>query len=225
MLTTPNEPAIGSSEAAGPELATTNVLVAPGVSANARAVAVPGVSAIEAGRESTESPVGDVEPESTVWEGRYSCWNFLVRAIAAALLGALWLWLAIKVWSGSTDYEFLKTMVSIAAVAFWVYLGYKVIRAWQSHHYRLTTRRLFVSNGFFRRRVDQIELKRVKDLYVQQTMISHWLDVGTVIVVSSEETLPRASLVGVNRPQVVMDLIWQYTRREHNQKTTAIEHV
>jgi hypothetical protein len=225
MLTTPNEPTTDSSQAAGPDLATTNVLVAPGLSTNASAVAVPGVSGIQTERGSMESPVGDVEPETTVWEGRYSLRNFLVRAIAAVVLGALWLWLAIQVWSGRTDYEFLKTMVAIGAVAFWVYLGYKAIRAWYSHHYRLTTRRLFVSNGFFRRRVDQIELKRVKDLYVQQTMISHWLDVGTVIVVSSEETLPRASLVGVNRPQVVMDLIWQYTRREHNQKTTAIEHV
>jgi Bacterial PH domain len=82
-----------------------------------------------------------------------------------------------------------------------------------------------VANGFLRRRVDQIELVRVKDLYLQQTMMSQWLNVGTVVVVSSELTLPRAALFGIDRPQVVMDLIWQYTRREQDSKTTAIEQV
>lgn len=225
MLITPNETVTETSEGTGPDLATTNVMVAPGISTSVSAVAVPGVSGIQAEHGSTESPTGGVESESTVWEDRYSLWNFLVRAIVAVLLAALWLGLAIEVWSGRTDFEFLKVMVAIGAMAFWVYLGYKVIRAWSSHHYRLTTRRLFVSNGFFRRRVDQIELKHVKDLYVQQTMISHWLNVGTVIVVSSEQTLPRASLVGVNRPQYVMDLIWQNTRREQDEKTTAVEQI
>jgi hypothetical protein len=62
-------------------------------------------------------------------------------------------------------------------------------------------------------------------LYVQQSMVGHWLDVGTVIVVSSEQSLPRAAIVGMRRPQAVMDLIWQHARQEQERKTTGVERV
>jgi Bacterial PH domain len=89
----------------------------------------------------------------------------------------------------------------------------------------LTTRRLFVRTGFFRRRIDQIELLRVKDLFVQQTLLAKWLGLGHVIVISSEQTLPRAVLYGVDRPQSVMDLIWLKTRAELDNKTSRVERV
>ena len=48
-------------------------------------------------------------------------------------------------------------------------LGFKFLRARRNHHYRLTTRRLFLTTGLFQRRVDQVELVRVKDLFVRRT--------------------------------------------------------
>jgi uncharacterized membrane protein YdbT with pleckstrin-like domain len=138
----------------------------------------------------------------------------------------LWAVLAFDVWGlGWSDYGFLAKLVGVVTVLFWAYLGFRLIRAWHSHHYRLTTRRLFVSSGFFRRRVDQIELLRIKDLYVHQSIIQQWLDVGTVVVVSSEQTLPKAALLGVSRPQSIMDLIWQQARREQDRTATAVEQI
>ena len=221
MVTATNETTTESSAPGRPAL-TTDVVAAPDVPASASAR----VSDAEAARGARDAPSDGIGGEYQVWEARYSPWNFLVRSIAAALLTAIWAVLAFDVWAlERSDYRFLATLLGFATLAFWAYLGFRMLRAYQSHHYRLTTRRLFVSSGFFRRRVDQIELIRIKDLYVQQTMINHWLDVGTVVVVSSEQTLPRAALVGINRPQLVMDLIWQHTRREQDRKTTTIEQV
>ncbi|HJZ94420.1 MAG TPA: hypothetical protein VKE40_26385 [Gemmataceae bacterium] len=66
---------------------------------------------------------------------------------------------------------------------------------------------------------------RLKDLYVQQSMIGRWLDVGTVVVVTSEVTLPKTALIGIEQPQRVMDLIWHYTRLEQDRKTSRIDRV
>jgi hypothetical protein len=188
---------------------------------------VPGSAAVQVRNEpSGGSDTAGFLEEQPVWEARYSARNFLVRSVVAGVVTLIWAVLAIGVWTQAwPDYRFALKMLGIGFLLIWVYLGWRALRAWHSHHYRLTTRRLFVSNGFFRRRVDQIELLRVKDLYLQQSMVNQWLNVGTVVVVSSEHTLPRAALLGIHRPQLVMDLIWQYTRREQDRKTTAIEQV
>jgi hypothetical protein len=223
MATPTNQPATQSVPVNGTDL-TTNAVVVPGVSATAAAPV--GVSSTEPATGIKETPAEAVESENLVWEAHYSLWNFLVRAILAMVLTVIWAVLALEVWGqGWSDYEFLAKLLGIVALAFWAYLGFKLLRAWQGHRYRLTTRRLFVSSGFFRRRVDQIEPLRIKDLYLQQSMINHWLDVGTVVVVSSEQTLPRAALLGIDRPHSGMDLIWQHSRIEQNRKATAIEQI
>ena len=94
-----------------------------------------------------------------------------------------------------------------------------------THYYRLTSRRLFLTTGIFHRRVDQVELVRVKDLFVRQTLVGSWLDVGSVILISSEQTLPKAVLLGIEEPQRVRDLIWHHTRLERDQRTSEVNHV
>jgi hypothetical protein len=196
---------------------TTNVVVAPDTAASPR------VSSAEANGGAAESRAGGEDGESLVWEANYSTRNFVGRAIAAGLITVVW---AVLAWElRGSDYRFVATLLGIAVLALWVYLGQRMLRATHGHHYRLTTRRLFVSNGLFRRRVDQIEVIRIKDLYVQQSMLNQWLDVGTVVVISSEPAWSKAAVLGVDRPHTVRDLIWQNTRREQDRRTTAIEQV
>ena len=103
-----------------------------------------------------------------------------------------------------------------AAVAlFWLMLGWQILLARMGHLYELTNRRLFVNTGFFRRRRDQIELLRVQDVYVkQQGLFYRLLNVGTVVIESSEERLPVHYLAGVSSPKTLMDLIWHHARKE-----------
>jgi hypothetical protein len=217
-----NEPVAENSPATDVKYTTTTFVVAPGALTPDE---VP-MAGTEATHGIIEPSVGRSENEGVVWEACYSPRNFLPRAIIAALITVVWVWLAIEVWGmGRSDYRVLGNIVGIVALAFWVYLGVRLLRAVQSHGYRLTTRRLFISSGFLRRRVDQIELMRIKDLYVQQKMTDRWLDLGSVIVVSSEPSLPRAAIIGVERPQSVMDLVWQNARREQDRRATKVEQV
>ena len=148
----------------------------------------------------------------------------------ACVLGSavtlVWIAIAIAVWGFRYEnLTGLAILLGVALLIFWALSGLKVFRAIQSHHYRLTTRRLFVRTGFFNRRLDQIELLRVKDVFVHQSLLGKWLGFGHVVVVSSEQTLPRALLYGIDRPQFVMDLIWLRTRAELENKTSRVERV
>jgi hypothetical protein len=46
-----------------------------------------------------------------------------------------------------------------------------------------------------------------------------------VILLSSEQTLPRAVLLGIEGPQRVRDLIWHHIRLERDQRTTEINQI
>ena len=107
----------------------------------------------------------------------------------------------------------------------WGMLLYRVLYARFGHYYRLTNRRLFISTGLMRRRRDQMELIRVKDVYTRQRLVDRWLSVGTVVVVTSEDEFPIQYLAGVDDPKRVMDLVWHHARAERDHRTTKVDTV
>ncbi len=171
-----------------------------------------------------------IEGEETIWEGHYSGRNFIGRLIFGALLAVLWIVLAFGGWwstreNPASGWSFWAIAGGIVVLLYWANLGYRYLRAHRGHHYRLTNRRLFVTTGFFSRRVDQVELLRIKDVYIQQSMIGDWLGIGNVVVISSEQTLPKAYLLGIDEPRRIMDLIWHHMRLEQSTKTDRVNPV
>jgi Bacterial PH domain len=178
----------------------------------------------------TEPQGPGIEGEETVWEGHYSGRNFIGRMIFGGLLVAAWLVVLFGGWRAAQGSQaggssFWAWVVGLIALAYWANLGYRYLRAYRGHHYRLTNRRLFVTTGFFSRRVDQVELLRIKDVYIQQSMIGDWLRIGNVVVISSEQTLPKAYLLGIDDPRRIMDLIWHHMRLEQSTKTNRVNPV
>jgi hypothetical protein len=178
----------------------------------------------EAAASETDGP--GVEGEETVWEGHYSAKNFIGRTLIGGLLTLAWLYVAFRTWGVASQISSVWALgLGIGVLLYWLNLGYRYLRAHRGHHYRLTTRRLFVTTGFFSRRVDQIELLRIKDVYIQQTMIGDWLGIGNVVLISSEHTLPKAYLLGIEDPRGIMDLLWHHMRLEQTQKTHEVRQV
>jgi hypothetical protein len=201
---------------------TNNLIAAPGAAPGAMA----GVSSKleECFPASVEASSG-IEDEQTLWEGRYSAKNFLGRAVLSAFLIVAWLALAVATWGFGYELAFLAYLTGGAVLLFCCFTGFKYVRARRNSYYRLTSRRLFLTTGIFHRRVDQVELVRIKDLFMRQTLVGSWLDLGTVILISSEQTLPKAVLLGIEEPQRVRDLIWHHTRLERDQRTSEVNHV
>ncbi len=173
-----------------------------------------------------ETAAPGVEGEETVWEGHYSPKNFIGRALLGGALILAWLYVVYRTWFVNTQASSVWALgLGVCVLLYWLNLGYRFIRAHRGHHYRLTTRRMFVTTGFFNRRVDQIELIRLKDVYIQQSMIGDWLGIGNVVLISSEHTLPKAHLLGVEDPRGLMDLVWHHMRLEQSEKTNRVNHV
>ena len=77
------------------------------------------------------------------------------------------------------------------------------LRVWylvSSTRYRLTTQRLFVQTGLIAKKLEEVELFRVKDVTLHQGMIQRLLGVGNVVVLSSDDTTPRLELAGIPAP-------------------------
>lgn len=54
--------------------------------------------------------------------------------------------------------------------------------------YEVTAERLIIRRGIFNKSIDEIELYRVKDIRIDFSLINQWADIGTISILSSDET-------------------------------------
>ena len=73
--------------------------------------------------------------------------------------------------------------------------------------YELTEDRLILHRGIVNKSLDEIELYRVKDVRVEFSLIAQWAGIGTIVLVSSDETT-------AGQPLVMRDIDKAPARRE-----------
>jgi membrane protein YdbS with pleckstrin-like domain/DNA-directed RNA polymerase subunit RPC12/RpoP len=107
-----------------------------------------------------------------------------------------------------------------------------IILAWiwvevKSLKYRLTTQRLFITRGLISRKVDEVELFRVKDVTLSQGVLERLLGIGTVTILSTDDGTPELRMEGIADPAKMKDAIREHClaarRRERVRSTEFIE--
>jgi len=73
--------------------------------------------------------------------------------------------------------------------------------------YSLSEDRLFISEGFLTIKDDEILLYRVRDIDTRRTLWQRIFGVGTVVVASSDKTMPNLVLKNIKDPIFVKELI------------------
>lgn len=73
--------------------------------------------------------------------------------------------------------------------------------------YRLSDDRLFLSQGFLTIKDDEILLYRVRDIDTSRSLWQRLFGVGTVVVISSDKTMPNLVLENIKDPLFVKELI------------------
>ncbi len=73
--------------------------------------------------------------------------------------------------------------------------------------YSLSEDRLFISEGFLNIKDDEVLLYRVRDIDTRRSLWQRLFGVGTVIVVSSDKTMPNLVLKNIKNPVFVKELI------------------
>ena len=85
--------------------------------------------------------------------------------------------------------------------------------------YQLTQERLIIRSGIFSKSIDEIELYRVKDISMTYSLIGGWAGIGTIALVTSDETTRGAALVirdvadAQRRRETMRDLVDSARRR------------
>ena len=83
-------------------------------------------------------------------------------------------------------------------------------RAWYlvaSTRYRLTSQRLFAQTGLIAKNLEEVELFRVKDVTLSQGVLDRLLGVGTVTVLSTDDTAPELDLAGIRDPLAAKEAV------------------
>ena len=73
--------------------------------------------------------------------------------------------------------------------------------------YCLSEDRLFISEGFLNLKDDEVLLYRVRDIDTRRNLWQRLFGVGTVIVISSDKTMPNLILKNIKDPVMVKELI------------------
>ncbi len=129
-------------------------------------------------------------PESQVWVGTPSQWvNTKWYAACILVIPAI----VLSVLFPPFGFAALILLLTIP-VAAWKWL---VIR---STKYSLSTQRLRLESGVLTKSLDEVELYRVKDTQLHQTVVDRALGIGSVLILSSDETMPHINLAKVPDP-------------------------
>ncbi len=73
--------------------------------------------------------------------------------------------------------------------------------------YRLSTMRFFITRGLIARHVEELDLFRIKDISLVQGVLQRLLGVGTITILSTDDTNPRIKVSGINQPLEIKEIL------------------
>lgn len=79
--------------------------------------------------------------------------------------------------------------------------------------YALSEDRLFLRRGFLNVKHDEIVLYRVRDLRVSVSLWQRIFGVGSVMVVSTDKSIPELTLKNIRQPNEVKELIHEHVEK------------
>ena len=88
--------------------------------------------------------------------------------------------------------------------------------------YRLSEDRLFIETGVLRFQEEEVMLYKIQDLHLTITLGQRFFGVGTVSVISGDQTAPRVDLVNIAKPKRVKELIHQLMENSKRQRRVSV---
>ncbi len=186
--------------------------------AAAAAESSPGKAHLTSG---AKRPPPEDDKESVLWEGKFS-----KLAMIGAWLSAGAFTLAVVI--GGAVYGLDGRGWGIAVgiiVAVWAALLLRLLYLQYTVHYSLTNQRFVHERGLLWRQVDRIETIDIDDVTVRQGPVERMLGIGTVRVMSSDQTTPEFLLVGIEDARRVATIIDDARRAERRKRGVHIESI
>jgi membrane protein YdbS with pleckstrin-like domain len=129
--------------------------------------------------------------------------------------------LIIAAMSSLSGQGWLMALVLMAVV--WLVVLVQLLYRRMSIHYLLTNQRLIHERGILWHRTDRIEAIDVDDVQFSQGPIERLAGVGTIHIISSDQSTPQFDLVGIEDVSRVATLIDDVRRKERRKRAVHIE--
>lgn len=161
---------------------------------------------------------GDVA-EQELWRGSYNYKAMTGTLIAVGLITVVGLVGLIKF----SDKQWFRWLDLGCLMLLWLAVAVSMLRRRLGIRYRLTNQRLFIEKGILRRVTERIEVIDIDDLQFEQNLVERLFDVGSITLTSTDRSVPKFWLQGIEHVQEVSDLIDQARRAERNRRGLYIE--
>lgn len=99
-------------------------------------------------------------------------------------------------------------VVLVALVLGVVVLGYPVVTT-RLLRYKITNYRIDYERGLLSKSIDTLELWHVEDIQFRQSLWGRMLGVGTLVVISHDDTTPSLEMKGLPEPRKLFDVLKQ----------------
>jgi uncharacterized membrane protein YdbT with pleckstrin-like domain len=106
-----------------------------------------------------------------------------------------------------TNYYVLYGLILPVGWSLWQYLAVRCLR------YELTSERIRLRTGVFNQQVNEIELYRIKDTTTQLPFLLRIIKLGTLVLVTSDRTLPELELKAIRDIRGVRDMLRENVER------------
>jgi len=173
--------------------------------------------------ETSDAESEDEQEEDAYWSGRPSIfaaagtifWGLVFLAAAFVLIGyPVGNWID-KLAGGKMSEAQILDAEHLARTAGWILAAATLaisalrIALLKSTAYEVTPDRIEWSRGILNRRVDNLDMFRVVDIKLRRSILDCLLGIGTVVVVSKDETDPRFEFNKVRYPRDLYDILKQ----------------
>ena len=103
------------------------------------------------------------------------------------------------------------SLVAILAMFLFLVSCTLLVKSWvksRQIRYRLTSEHLIVLNGFLKRIQQQLPIKTVKDMKLEQSLFDRLVGVGTIAITTSDPKFRELSIKGVPSPEHVFNIFY-----------------
>ena len=176
---------------------------------------------IDDGWVASAADLHDDDREVSLWTGTFSAKGMVNYWIGAIIVSVV---VVVSASMASIAPSTSPTVLGVIAAG-WLVLVLLLAYRKLDVHYELTNQRLIHKSGIFNRITNRIEVIDIDDIIFEQGIIERIIGVGTIEIVSSDQTDPVIFLDGIDHVQQVAQLLDDARRKERIRRGLHIEAV
>jgi membrane protein YdbS with pleckstrin-like domain len=161
----------------------------------------------------TNAPAAEERPhrpaddrEEVYFEGSPLLRGEIGRMLITIVIGVILFAIPILAWLMKWNWPW---WLSVALVVIGIIVIVTPIVMMKAIRYRISNYRIDLEHGILSKEIDTLELWHVEDIHFHQSLLDRIFGVGTITVISHDDTTPKLALKGVPNPRPLFETLKQ----------------